>query len=399
MQRVTMLALILWVLLACGGEPAPTGEELVATQVAVERAAAATLAAEALVDATEPPAPTNTAEPTEPPPPTKTPPPTETAAPTVTPEPTPAPLGLSRSNPAPGSEVFSAPNLDIQVLQVKRGKAAWNAVKKANRFNAAPPKGMEYVAVKLHVTSTHSDDESHFLGPGDFKITGHRSVLYSSASIVDPKPALDAELFSGGEATGWATFTVRKGEENLILIVDELWNWDEDRIRFIAIDEGAAVGILPDLDDIEPTELGVKRAAPVPLGEVAASQDWEVQILEVLRGKAAWKAVKKANPLNDPPDKGMVYLAARVRARYIGTADEPSDVGSAAFQTTGIENVMYEAPPVVDPAPALDCTLYPGGVCEGWVVLQAAKGETGLTAVFQPLWDLSGENERFLALE
>jgi hypothetical protein len=89
MRRSVVLALALCVLAACGGEPTPT-PDLVATQVAVEKAAAATLTAEA-------PTPTNT--------PTNTPTPTSTLTPTATPTPTdtstPIPTDTPTHTPSP----------------------------------------------------------------------------------------------------------------------------------------------------------------------------------------------------------------------------------------------------------------------------------------------------------
>jgi hypothetical protein len=43
--------------------------------------------------------------------------------------------------------------------------------------------------------------------------------------------------------------------------------------------------------------------------------------------------------------------------------------------------------------------LYPGGEVEGWVVVQAAEGESGVIAIFEPFLDFAGEETRYLALE
>ena len=77
----------------------------------------------------------------------------------------------------------------------------------------------------------------------------------------------------------------------------------------------------------------------------------------------------------------------------------PVSVGGTCFRATGTENVLYDWPTVVDPSPALNCDLFPGGVCQGWVTLQATQGETGLVAVFEPLFELFGNSKRFLSLE
>jgi hypothetical protein len=93
------LALCL-LLVACGGESAPT-PDLVATLVVAQRAAAATLTAEAPTE-THTPSPTNTPWPTTTPWPTNTPAPTRTPEPTATSTPEPAPAsaeGLALEQP------------------------------------------------------------------------------------------------------------------------------------------------------------------------------------------------------------------------------------------------------------------------------------------------------------
>lgn len=165
------------------------------------------------------------------------------------------------------------------------------------------------------------------------------------------------------------------------------------------MDEGASITVAPELGDIEPTDLGTDRASPAPFGETVTTEDWQVTVLEVVRGDEAWQMVQEANQFNDPPDEGMEYVAARVNVRYISTTDKAETIGGSSFKTVGSANTLYDLPLVVDPEPALDVALFPGGEYEGWVVLQAAQGETGLTLVFEPLFDFSGKNRRFLSLE
>jgi hypothetical protein len=82
-KRIAFLGLIMWLIAGCGAAPTPT-PDLVATQVAVMEAAAATLTAAA------PPAePAHTSAPETPP--TSAPPPTDTPAPTLASTPLPHP--------------------------------------------------------------------------------------------------------------------------------------------------------------------------------------------------------------------------------------------------------------------------------------------------------------------
>jgi len=182
-----VLGLLLAASLACGSETAsPTAEQAQAP---------ATTASEA----TESLEPTNTPEPTP-----------------VPPTPTPQPIGMSRSNPFPRSEVVSAPNWDVQVLEIVRGDEAWQAIQAANQFNEPAPEGMEYLLVKLHVKSTYADSDEHSISGSDFKVTGDRLIEYFTASVVEPDPQLDAQLFTEGETEGWSSYLIGQGEGNLI---------------------------------------------------------------------------------------------------------------------------------------------------------------------------------------
>jgi hypothetical protein len=338
--------------------------------------------------------------------PSQTTAPTGEAEPTDTPEPTPLPptptrqpIGMSRKNPHPSSAVVSAPNWEVQVQQVVRGNEAWQLIQAANQFNEPAPEGMEYLLVRLHVKCTYDDNEEHPISESDFKVTGDRLIRYWTASVVAPDPQLDARLFQGGETEGWAVYLVGQAEGNLILIVDETFSFDEDRLRFIALDEGAAIRAAPELGNIKPTDLGTERQNPAPFGETVTTENWEVTVLEAVRGDRAWAMVQEANQFNDPPEEGMEYVAVKTSVRYISTVDEPETMDSTYFNSTDSANVLYDLPMVVDPSPALDVTLYPGGEYEGWVTLQAAQGGSGLLAVFDPPFTLTGRNRRFLSLE
>ncbi|MCG8349097.1 MAG: DUF4352 domain-containing protein [Chloroflexales bacterium] len=367
---LVVICVVMLVSLACGSSDSVSPTAPAATQQNQEQTSANT------------PEPTNTPQPTP-----------------IPPTPTPQPIGLSRSNPFPSSEVVTAPNWDVQVLESVRGDAAWQSIQTANQFNEPAPEGMEYLLVKLHVKCTYDDSEEHSIGGSDFKVTGDRFIQYSGAAAVEPDPQLDARLFKDGETEGWAAFFVGQGEGNLILIFDELLSFDEDRRRFIALDEGASIAIPSELSKIEPTDLGKDRDAPVPVGETVIIEDWKVNLLEVMRGEEVWTMVQEANQFNEPPDEGMEYIAVKVYVQYIETKDSPAQIDGSYFKTTGSANVLYDLPSVVDPEPALDATLFPGGEVEGWVILQAAQEETDIIAIFEPLFSSSSANKRFISLE
>lgn len=316
-------------------------------------------------------------------------------------EPTLAPLGYSRANPYPGTEVVSAPNWDVQVLEIKRGVDAWNDIQAANSFNDPAPDGMEYLLVKIHVKCTYNDSDEHSISGYDFDITGDKAILYTASmvSVVDPTPELDANLFAGGETEGWSAYLVSQGESNLVLIIDEMWSFSENSKRYIALDAGASIEVPSDLHTISPSELGKDRKSPVLFGEKLVTEDWETSVLEVVRGDAAWNLVLEANQFNDPPAEGYEYIAVKFYVRHIGTEDKSNSIDGYFYGLTGSANILHDLPSVVEPDPALDISLFPGGEYEGWVVFQSIIGETELMFAFEENWNFDDDQVRYLALD
>ncbi|MBI5565727.1 MAG: hypothetical protein HY870_12605, partial [Chloroflexi bacterium] len=235
--------------------------------------------------------------------PTATPVPTSTSTPMPAPTPTPEP-GLSVSRPLPPSSVFVSAGWEVRVLDVLRSEAAAQAIHAANQFNKAAPVGREYLLVRLRAKSVHTDQTSHEIRAGDFRLVGSMRTEYSAGGVVAPEPRLAAEVFAGGEVEGWIVFPVAKDEAQLILIWDPLSDTTTKRV-YVALSEGAALPIDAAFDRVLPTELGRTREQPAPLGESVVTTAWIITVLEMVRGEAAWSMTLAANQFNDPPKAGM----------------------------------------------------------------------------------------------
>jgi hypothetical protein len=195
---------------------------------------------------------------------------------------------------------------------------------------------------------------------------------------------------------------VAQGEGNMILVFDETMNFDGGAEWFIALDEGASTSVSLDLAEIIPNDLGTDRSDPAPINEKVITEDWEVTVLEVVRGDEAWRMANEASSNNEPPASGMEYIAVYSRVRSISSEDNPKLVfgNGGLFATTGSENVVYDDSAVMYlPDPALACFVYPGGECEGWSILEVGVGETDVMLIFQPVLDSNELNKRYLSLE
>jgi hypothetical protein len=120
------------------------------------------------------------------------------------------------------------------------------------------------------------------------------------------------------------------------------------------------------------------RDNPLPIGETASNQDWQVT-LGVPR--EAWSEIAATNQFNDPPKSGMEYWIVPVTATYTG-----DKTGSPAFGITvkfvGSDNRTYDDRCGVIPDPFSDVgDLYKGGTAKGNTCVAVPAGASGLRTV------------------
>jgi len=321
-----------------------------------------------------------------------------TGAGTQTPTLIPAAPGLTRENPYPANQAASVPNWTVQVVAIKRGADARSALEDANSTTMTPPSNFEYLLLKIKVKCNYTDKDQHSISASDFKLTGDRLIAYNPLDVTEPDPGLDNVLQAGEEAQGWAAFVVGKNEHNLILAVDEIANDSPDRIRYIAVESGASIGMPTNLADIQATDMGTTASQPAPRSVKVVTDEWEVSVLDVIKGKNAIDMVM-ANAYNLPPDDGMTYIVVKVYVRYRGKVDRPVGVDNYYFTTTDSSGTLYDFTTVFSPEPAMDVTLFPGADYAGYVVVQSSVTSSNLTLVFQAVDDTTGESLRYISLD
>ena len=289
------------------------------------------------------------------------------------------------------------------MAEVLRGRSAWNALYAANNQNDPVPEGFEYYLVKLRVEPTFSG-EGRRLYP---KLTGAARVERLPVSAVTPAPRFPSEDSQPGQRfEGWIPYLISEGEQDLILFVEQLVGPDDTYPLYVAIDAGARLADDSALVDILPTKLGVDPREPAAIGESVISEDWELTLLEIVRGEAAMQMLLEANQFNDPPGKGMEYVLVRVRARYIGvaSADEAVMIDSLDFKalpagSSDPKADLIVAPSAVEPEPVIDAYLFPGGVSEGWATIEVPKGQLGVRLIFAPGFGFNDLDIRYFTLE
>lgn len=355
--------------------------------------------------------PEATLQPTEAPaqvtaPPAEATQPPATVTPPLPPAPTPIPatltlppVGSSRSNPYPANEVITIPDWEIQILEMQRGEQAWLTLEESGPYSNLPaPPGYEYLLLHLRVRCTATDNQPHDAETYNYYITGDRAVLYSFplSTLLAPEPWLtNATLNPGEEMHGWEHYTIGKGESNLILVIEKFdANWDPT-YYYIAIEPGARVQVPEELASIPEDELGSEPANPAPGLQPITAQDWQVTVLETLRGEAAEKLLTAIHPKNQPLFGGMEYLLAWVKMRYIGNEEEPQ--WTPSFKIVTQSGQEYEDADAIPPSPSVDGYLYAGGETQGWIVMQTPETETNPILIFFP--EYIAKYKRYLSLD
>lgn len=143
-------------------------------------------------------------------------------------------LGTRPDTPAPAGETVSVHRWTLRVDEALRGTAAWQLVSQANRFNTAPAEGREYLAVRLTVQATHTDERYNaFISSTIDCLDGE--VIYKKADVIAPSPRLSAiRLFPGASASGWIVLDVPEGA-TCTLRYQALFDFYDDQTRYLAI--------------------------------------------------------------------------------------------------------------------------------------------------------------------
>ena len=138
----------------------------------------------------------------------------------------PAPIGSAvKSMVELGSVYSSIYDITITVLETVRGKDAMKLLKKADSKNKKPPKGFEYILVKVKFemkSRAVSDKLSFDLGDEPLQWVALASDLteYPRVSVTVPAPALKGTVKPGDSTEGWVVFAVDKKDNGPVMVFD-----------------------------------------------------------------------------------------------------------------------------------------------------------------------------------
>ena len=286
-------------------------------------------------------------------------------------------VGSTRAQPLPPGTIVDIPGWQVELLEQLRGAEANARVARANPNNALPTKSTEYVLLRVRATSTVSKEQFAF-SQSDVSLIGSRDIVYRGYGAVAPSPRLDSseQVVPGGSVEGWAAYMVGTDEDALVVIFGDLLGGGA---RMLSLTPGARLAPDSESPGVAPNNVGADPREPAGIGETAITEDWEIELAELVVGDAAWQRILENYSGSDPPAEGTQYLLARVHARYLGAGDEPQLIADSFF--VGLSGELeIDQPVVLVPDHELFGVLYPGGNTEGWVVLSVPNDDTALIA-------------------
>lgn len=295
-------------------------------------------------------------------------------------------IGLTRADPGPFGGPVQAGPIELKVLDVLSGPEAVASVLAASPTNVEPRDGFTYVAVNLSARNTGSQPLQ--LDNDDFAVTGDSGLVWRFLGAQPPEPALDVTLNPGESSEGWVTFGIPVEESSLLLIFDSLEFSGYWADRVMALQEGAQI---PDLAQRKaaPNDAGTDFASALGLGEVAVTDQWSVELLDVVTSEAAFDLVDYRTGALGVGDAtgadGSIWIALRFRIQNVAAGGELAYFPANAFVLVDeAGNPLLDVVTLTPPQPDVAGGYYPGAQRDGWVMFDVPLDYTTATVRFLP---------------
>ena len=146
--------------------------------------------------------------------------------------PIPNELGVEPDAPAPFGETAVTEEWSVTLLDVARGREAWDLLEGASIFNQPPPEGQAYLLIQARVRYVSRYEEVGQVNGYSFSTTKNRDA--SPPPVSGLQPSLAAQLFPGGQITGWFELLVPQGETVRVVFEPPMTLTGEQR-RYLAL--------------------------------------------------------------------------------------------------------------------------------------------------------------------
>jgi hypothetical protein len=295
-------------------------------------------------------------------------------------------IGLTRADPAPLGATVQAGPVELRVVDVLSGPDAVAAVLAASPSNVEPREEMTYVAVNL--SARNSGSQPLWLDNDDFAMTGDSGLVWRFLGAQPPDPALNLTLSPGETTEGWVAFGISSEESSLLLIFDSLEIGGSWADRVLAIQDGAQIADLSQRA-AAPNDAGSDVATAAGIGEAAVTDQWSVELLDVVTDAAAFDLVDYrtgALGVGDATgEDGSVWIALRFRIQNVAAGGELAYFPANAFVLVDdAGDPLLDVATLTPPRPDAAGGYYPGALRDGWVMFDVPLDYTTATVRFLP---------------
>jgi hypothetical protein len=135
----------------------------------------------------------------------------------------PAPVGMALKGIVECGRGYTSHELydmKITLLQVLRGKEAWNRISKASSSNKPADAGFDYILAYIRFEYQARGTPGlcvHQLVPDQFTAFSSEGSEYRSVPIVPPQPEMRRDLKSGDAMEGWLVFMVAQHDTSPLM--------------------------------------------------------------------------------------------------------------------------------------------------------------------------------------
>jgi hypothetical protein len=301
--------------------------------------------------------------------------------------PTPVPSrGLSRADPVPLGESVPAGPIELEVRDVLMGPDAVAAVLGASPSNVEPREGTTYAVVNLLARNTGNN--SIQLDNDDFALTGDSGLVWRFLGARPPEPVLNVTLAPGESTEGWVAFGIPAEETSLLLVFDSLeleGTWAD---RVLALQDGAQI---PDLGQRPAASngAGTDFNTAIGVGEAVVTDQWSVELLDVVTGELAFDLVDYrtgALGVGDATgEDGSIWTALHFQIQNVQSGGELAYFPANAFVLVDdAGNPLLDIATLTPPRPDAAGGYYPGALRDGWVMFDVPVDYATATVRFLP---------------
>jgi hypothetical protein len=221
-----------------------------------------------------------------------------------------------------------------------------------------------------------------------------------------PQPEfLFEDMYTAEAVEGWIDAVIPTEEQNLMVVLNVI----EDSVRytrFLALEEGASISLPAEYANLRPNELGVDFSVPAAPGQQVISSDWEISILNSIRGQEAETILKEGNSNYSPPEAGLEHLLLQVHLVYLNPNDNPIWIGGDQFSAVDESGYKIQGEWIYIPSQSdrvwLSKLILPGAELEGWVAVNITAGKDQVVIGFDPDYyasERTDQNLRYLAIK